>query len=82
MPFCRLANDCNYSVQCGVVSESAISINECDNKIYQSLTDFNLVEQIKDLFKVEFSPVGSNKRMKEESIYMMFVDFLYNCAGK
>ena len=34
----------NNSVQCGVVTESAISINECDNKIYQLLTDalFNL----------------------------------------
>ena len=36
---------------------------------------------IQDFFKVEFSPVGSNRRQVEESIIMHWINYLHDLEG-
>ena len=37
---------------------------------------------LQDIFEVDFSPIGSNNRSKEETIVMFFYDYLRLCEGE
>jgi len=40
-----------------------------------------IIDDMRSLFKVNFSEKGSNYRPLEEAAYIFFIDFMEECAG-
>ena len=36
-------------------------------------------DDLREMFKVKYSPVGTNDNQRETSTYMIFLDYLYEC---
>lgn len=64
----------------GPLTAGVYLINKFNAMVYARM--ILIIDGIKVLLDVNYSPRDSSERVKEEATYMLFLDLLYDCEGK